>query len=66
MVGFGEDPEAGKRRWQELLSEAERERLPGPLRTPWRRRLARLLCLLAERLELQPARWDLKEARHGG
>lgn len=66
MGGFGLDLEAAKERYRGLLVEAQRERLLRPLRTPWRRRLACWLRLLAEWLEPKPAGWGMEEVRHGG
>ncbi len=44
------DPEAMGRRHEELLQEAERERLLKPLRFPWRLKLGRLLLGWGQRL----------------
>lgn len=59
------DPGVGKRRHEELLLEAERERLLRPLRSPWRLRLARVLVRWAQRLAPEaPA--ELGEVSYGG
>lgn len=59
------DPGAGKRRHEELLLEAERERLLKPLRCPWRLRLGWLLLSWSQRLAPELVT-ESREVSYGG